>query len=172
MAFDRENLKPLYKMEIGEAGESCAFYIAHRLGMPYKMLQRAAEEAYGNDYVLSGMEERPNEIKQKHAPHIIKKKNHPKKKIIEFHRGDSVMIYPDKKIGIVCREADDKGVLQVQVAGKKIWINHKRVKLKVAAEELYPEDYDFSIVFDSVATRKLRHQMERKFIEEEIELEE
>ena len=27
--------------------------------------------------------------------------------------------------------------------GKKIWINHKRVKLHVAAEELYPEDYDF-----------------------------
>ena len=28
MAFDRENLVPLYKMEIGAAGESCAFYIA------------------------------------------------------------------------------------------------------------------------------------------------
>ena len=28
MTFDRENLKPLYQMVIGEAGESCAFYIA------------------------------------------------------------------------------------------------------------------------------------------------
>lgn len=51
-------------------------------------------------------------------------------------------------------------VLRVQLQGKKIWINHKRVKLLVAAEELYPEDYDFSIIFDSVENRKLRHKME------------
>ena len=75
------------------------------------------------------------------------------------------MVYPDKKIGIVCKTADDKGVLQVQLKGKKIWINHKRVKLHVAAEELYPEDYDFSIIFDSVENRKMRHQMERKYVE-------
>ena len=78
------------------------------------------------------------------------------------------MIYPDKKIGIICEEANDKGVLKVQLQGKKIWINYKRVKLLVAAEELYPEDYDFSIIFDSVENRKLRHQMERKYTEGEI----
>lgn len=38
MTFDKENLKPLYQMVIGEAGESCAFYIAGRLGMPATML--------------------------------------------------------------------------------------------------------------------------------------
>ena len=38
-------------------------------------------------------------------------------------------------------------------------INHKRLKLKVAASQLYPEDYDFSIIFDTVENRKLRHQM-------------
>ena len=48
---------------------------------------------------------------------------------------------------------------------KKIWINHKRVKLQVAASELYPEDYDFSIIFDSVETRKARHDMGRKHTE-------
>ena len=63
--------------------------------------------------------------------------------------------------------ADDKGVLQVQLKGKKIWINHKRVKLHVAAEKLYPEDYDFSIIFDTVENRKLRHQMVRKYVEGE-----
>ena len=93
-----------------------------------------------------------------------KKKIKPKKKI-EFHRGDSVMVYPDKKIGIVCKEANEKGVLQVQMPGKKIWINHKRLKLHVAATELYPEDYDFSIIFDSVEVRKARHQMDRKYVE-------
>lgn len=76
------------------------------------------------------------------------------------------MVFPDKKIGIVCTPVNEKGVLQVQMPNKKIWINHKRVKLHVAAKELYPEDYDFSIIFDSVKTRKMRHQMERKFVEE------
>lgn len=75
------------------------------------------------------------------------------------------MVFPDKKVGIVCEEADDKGILRVQLPGKKIRINYKRIKLLVAAEKLYPEDYDFSIIFDTVANRKLRHQMERKYVE-------
>lgn len=37
------------------------------------------------------------------------------------------------------------------------------MKLHVAADELYPEDYDFSIVFDTVENRKKRHDMERKY---------
>lgn len=82
------------------------------------------------------------------------------------------MIYPDKKVGIVCMEANDKGVLKVQLQGKKIWINYKRVKLLVPASELYPEDYDFSIIFDSVENRKLRHDMERKYVDSKISLEE
>ena len=53
---------------------------------------------------------------------------------------------------------------------KKIWINHKRVKLHVAATELYPEDYDFSIIFETVEDRKKRHDMNRKYTDEIIEL--
>ena len=56
--------------------------------------------------------------------------------------------------------------------GKKIWINHKRVKLHVAATELYPEGYDFSILFDTVENRKIRHNMERKYTEETIRCDE
>ena len=81
------------------------------------------------------------------------------------------MVLPDKKIGIVCEEANEKGVLRVQIAGRKIWINHKRVKLHVSAEELYPEEYDMSIVFDSVENRKKRHDMGRKYTTETIESE-
>ena len=166
MAFDKENLKPLYQMEIGAAGESCAFYIARRLGMPMEMLQKVADAAYGDGHDISELAEFvQDDFKKNHTAHIIRKKEHKQGKQITFHLGDSVMVYPDKKIGIVCKEANDKGVLQVQLKGKKIWINHKRVKLHVAAEELYPEDYDFSIIFESVENRKLRHQMERKYVE-------
>ncbi len=48
MAFDKESLLPLYRLEIGEAGESCALYIAEKLGLPEHLLRRAHEAAYGS----------------------------------------------------------------------------------------------------------------------------
>ncbi len=175
MTFDKESLRPLYQLVLGEAGESCAFYIAQRLGMPSFMLQCAIHAAYGQEsvkeYQLQGISE---EI-QKETTATLKKKKSSKKSLEQakkYRLGDSVVVYPDKKIGIVCENVNEKGVLRVQLQGKKIWINHKRVKLLVAAEELYPEDYDFSIIFDTVENRKLRHKMERKYVEgEEIVVE-
>lgn len=167
MTFDKESLKPLYQLVIGEAGESCAFHIAKRLGMPSSMLQTAANAAYGEvaDWLLE--ETQKNKIEKTHSPKLqkIRHTNKQQTKALKFQLGDSVMVYPDKKIGIVCETADDKGVLRVQLPNKKIWINHKRIKLHVAAQELYPEDYDFSIIFDTVENRKLRHQMGKHHME-------
>ena len=175
MAFDRESLKPLYRLEIGEAGESCALYIAKRLGLPKHMLERAYQEAYNNDKekVHKSMDQSfLNDAIEVTTEHIVTPKliSH-----IERHReptpvnsrsqrfniGDSVVVYPQKKIGIVFSKADEKGEVGVQIQKKKEFINHKRLQLKVAASEMYPEDYDFSIVFDSVANRKARHKMEK-----------
>ncbi|MBR5128331.1 MAG: DNA mismatch repair protein MutS [Roseburia sp.] len=192
MDFDKQTLMPLYRLIIGESGESQAFSIAKRLGMSDEMLKVAASAAYGAEYekhlprmdrekegdkVNTGLDAEKAQARKKTearkqtrtGPKIKKHKvanttlNKPASK---FNLGDSVMIYPDKKIGIVCQPADEKGILRVQLPNKKIYINHKRVKLHVAAAELYPEDYDFSIIFDSVENRKLRHQMSRKYVED------
>lgn len=184
MTFDKETLKPTYQMVIGEAGESCAFYIADRLGMPTAMLKTAVKAAYGEqaveDYSFSKKQEsedsqQGSRMQQSHIGNRIQKVKKQKSNIdlsMLYHRGDSVMVLPDRKIGIVCEPINEKGVLRVQLPDKKIWINHKRVKLHVAATELYPEDYDFSIVFDTVENRKARHDMERKYTEEMIVYEE
>lgn len=169
MTFDKETLQPTYQMVIGEAGESCAFYIADRLGMPREMLKTAVRAAYGEAAVKDYRFQKAENTVQKQEMHkIVKtKKTVPKTNLSEKYRlGDSVMIFPDKKIGIVCEPVNEKGVLRVQLTDKKIWINHKRVKLQVAAEQLYPSDYDFSILFETVKNRKLRHDMERKYTEE------
>jgi dsDNA-specific endonuclease/ATPase MutS2 len=171
MAFDRETLQPLYHLEVGEAGESCALQIAKRLGMPAGMLTTASNAAYGEviDNLISEAQSvnQVSDKKQEMIPKIQKKKVQQVAKSLSevYSIGDSVMIYPDKKIGIVCTKINEKGVLQVQLKDKKIWINHKRVKLHVKSEELYPDDYDFSIIFDSVETRKARHEMDRKYCE-------
>ncbi|MCI6430623.1 MAG: DNA mismatch repair protein MutS [Lachnospiraceae bacterium] len=172
MTFDQETLQPTYQMIIGEAGESCAFYIADRLGMPKEMLQTAVRYAYGESAVSKYQFRNEKNNLEHHRSNKIRKTVKNKKDIKlqeKFRRGDSVMVFPDKKIGIVCEPMNDKGVLRVQMPDKKIWINHKRVRLQVAASELYPEDYDFSIIFDTVENRKKRHDMERKYTEEQIE---
>ncbi|MBO4750304.1 MAG: DNA mismatch repair protein MutS [Lachnospiraceae bacterium] len=171
MTFDRETLLPTYKMVIGEAGESCAFYIADRLGMPEHMLKVAAEAAYGEGAAKRYEFHNKQDLKKTGGQRITKEKESTVDKTLgsKFQIGDSVMVYPDKKIGIVCEPVNEKGVLRVQIADRKIYINHKRVKLHVKAEELYPEDYDFSIIFDSVKDRKVRHDMSRKYTEETIE---
>lgn len=197
MLFDRESLQPLYRLEMGAAGDSCAFYIAARLGMPETMLEAARRAAYGageaksernceySGHARSAADSgahrngrpamaQPSSPGKKQPSPSVKKRPAPAslgEKLPHFSIGDSVMVYPEKKLGIVYRPVNDKGVLCVQIQGKKVWLNHKRVRLHVAAEKLYPADYDFSIVFDSVRERKLHHEMERKYVEEILETE-
>lgn len=71
MTFDKENLKPTYQMVIGEAGESCAFHIAKRLGMPEGMLKRAEAAAYGAE-VKSDSEDG---FQKEFSPRIVRKRS-------------------------------------------------------------------------------------------------
>lgn len=154
MAFDRATLQPLYRLEVGEAGESCALYIAKRLGLPSSLLERAYCAAYGgaSDEFAGNAE-----LARQSADRIVEKQQH---KVVQaraqtFNRGDSVMVYPQQQIGIVYATANDRGEIGVQVKEqKKILVNHKRLKLLAPANEMYPPDYDFSVIFDTVANRK------------------
>ena len=129
MTFDRESLKPLYQMIIGEAGESCAIYIAKKLGMPGRMLREAAACAYGGEGLPSGREpggfdrtreeleellsdaKGPQELQKQRNHSVRREKKKDYKPLTEkFSIGDSVMIFPDKKIGIVCEPVNEKGV--------------------------------------------------------------
>lgn len=172
MAFDRETLRPLYRLEIGISGESCALYIAKRLGMPSGMIKRANQAAYGTETIdFMDLTEKEQKVKKTFSPSIVKAKKQESTKLPtqrQYQIGDSVMVYPDEKLGILCRTVDDKGMVGVQIKGKKIEINQKRIKLQVAADQLYPEDYDFSIIFDTVENRKKRHKMGKKHQEDMI----
>ena len=164
MAFNRESLLPLYRLEIGEAGESCALHIAERLGMPAHLLKRAREitaapiNHLGEPTKSTIIPVTPLEIQEEPEKDEMPPKSQ------RFNIGDSVIVYPKKDLGIVYQRADNKGEVGVQVKGKKRLVNHKRLKIKVAAAELYPEDYDFSIIFDTVENRKARHLMDRKHV--------
>ncbi|MFZ2538375.1 MAG: DNA mismatch repair protein MutS [Oscillospiraceae bacterium] len=169
MEFDRESLQPLYKLQIGEAGESCALYIARRLGFPEHMLKRAHIEAYGDKKTLtreisnmafSDTISTASTIAVNRIQKEIPKKTAPLRSET-FNIGDSVTVYPQKSIGIIYKQTNETGELGVQIKGKKQLVNHKRIKLLTPASELYPNDYDFSIIFDTVENRKARHKMDK-----------
>ncbi len=167
MAFDRETLRPLYRLEMGKTGDSCALYIAQRLGMPDGLLKRAQKivDAQGDT--------QPPELLRPVIPRpgssLLRHKSQSTEEVKQrFSMGDAVILMPEGENGIVYRPADDKGEMIVQVKGEKIAVNHKRVKLHIPASQLYPDDYDFSIIFDSVSNRKASHQLSRKHDENAV----
>ncbi len=160
MAFDWVSLKPLYRLELGMSGESCAIEIARRLGMDEELLSRARQVAeHGPSAVPEKRRKAPSRLP---CSRLERLRARTEPVFERFTMGDSVMLLPDKKNAIVYRPADDEGNVVIQIQGRKMTVRRNRLKLLVPAAELYPPDYDFSIIFDTVANRKAMHTMARK----------
>ena len=160
MAFDRASLMPLYRLELGKSGESCAIEIARRLGMDEGLLARARAVADGRPDAAPGKPHHPP--MRVPAGRLQRLPTKTEGRFERFTMGDSVQLLPEKKIAIVCQSADDNGNVVIQLQGRKLKVRHNRLRLLVPAAQLYPPDYDFSILFDTVANRKAAHTMDRK----------
>jgi len=82
-----------------------------------------------------------------------------------FVKGDCVFISSMNRTGIVYEPENGRGEVVVMVMKKKYKISHKRLSLHVAAKDLYPEDYDLDIVFESKENRKKRKLMSKRHVE-------
>ena len=160
MAFDQQSLMPLYRLELGMSGESCAIEIARRLGMDEGLLARARQAAdHGPGAKTESPRRRPMRVPASRLTRLETKKEGGFER---FTMGDSVQLLPEKKTAIVYRGADDDGNVVIQLQGQKMTVRHNRLRLLVPAAQLYPPDYDFSIIFDTVANRKAAHTISRK----------
>ncbi len=160
MAFDQATLQPLYRLELGKSGKSCAIEIARRLGMDEGLLARARQVTDHGPKTKPEGQHRPMPVPSTRLQRrVIRNEG----SFERFAVGDSVLLLPDRKNAIVYRPADEDGNVIIQLQGRKLAVRHNRLKLLVPASELYPPDYDFSIVFDTVANRKAAHTMDRKF---------
>ncbi len=184
MAFDEETLSPLYRLDMGEAGNSYAFVIAAKLGIAPTVIERAREiaerlkEGRSETTVPAAKEKSsivpPSGNGARHSSrhshrHANNQKNSEQNKQELAERwsvGDLVFIPHLRKPGVIYRLPDERGNLIVQVQQEKIKLNHKRIRKYIDKKHLYPgEDYDLNIVFDSVENRKKRHLMGKRHVD-------
>lgn len=186
MEFDLATLKPLYRLVIGQSGESNGFYIALRLGLSPDLIAKAHRITYQEekDYhqILTKLPKAhkenqgeggsqgerasiasPAPISEKKGQHLSGKTSATPKRVSQFQLGDSVYISTLGRTGIVCELENHKGEVGVMVMKKKLKINHKRLSLHISQAELYPEDYDLGQVFDSKEDRKKKRILEKRF---------
>lgn len=180
MEFDINTLQPLYRLKIGIAGESNAFLIALRLGMNKAIIERAHEFTYKEkktytDYKFAAAQQpaKPDTIMVQHSEQLAKaKKAAAANKSVEqppkesgFKIGDCVFISSMDRTGIVYELEDSKGEVGVMVMRKKLKINKKRLSLHIDGKELYPDDYDFDIIFETKDNRKKKKVLGKRHVE-------
>lgn len=160
MEFDLKSLSPTYRLMIGKGGESQAFEIALQLGIHPKIIEKAHSVTYkkektyvspvSDDWKLKDMEKQVIINKHQDKKPAVK----PVQQVPLYQQGDNVKITPGHEFGIVYKGPDQQGNYIVQIKGEKVSVNHKRMKLYIAANELYPDDYDFDIIFQTKENRK------------------
>ncbi|MDF2662962.1 MAG: MutS2 family protein [Paenibacillus sp.] len=224
MEFDAETLQPLYRLRIGEAGQSYAFLIAKKLGIPAGIISRSEQltstRGSGADFTDGArlakpgtgakpdyprlteleqereqereLDQEPVSVRQEELqeePQDQRRDNRPVKQgrqertgagltsgdsgrneagavpAPKLEVGDCVFIAYLGKTGIVCEAEDARGNVGVMIQKQRFKINRKRLALHIAKSELYPDDYDMDIVFESKEDRKKRKLMSRKHAE-------
>lgn len=153
MEFKLDTLEPLYKLHIGKSGDSNALYIAKKMGISNKIIERTKRYIEDKDYNYDLVEESK----------ISKDKTYinNKEKLYEYKQGDKVTLLDNNESGIVYKERDRDNNLIIMVNKEFIKVNYKRIKLEIKAKELYPEGYDMNQLFVSFKERKLEKDIER-----------
>lgn len=180
MEFDVTTLKPLYELTIGKPGMSNAFLIALRLGMDKSIIEKAHQITYKESKTYEDFNrsiEKPFEETRTMAEEHAKKLKEFNKVLTNngssekqqsetsFNIGDNVFIGFMNRNGIICELQNSKGEYGVMVMKKKLKINKKRLSLYIDSKEMYPEDYDFNIIFESVENRKMDKLMTKRHVE-------
>ncbi|WBW97854.1 endonuclease MutS2 [Oceanirhabdus sp. W0125-5] len=156
MKFNPDTLEPLYKMVIGEGGESNALWISKKVGVKESVLKRA--KGYIDDKKYEYNLVKRSKLRNDQVSMAISKKASIE---YEYRIGDQVILLEKGQKAIVYQERDQLNNIVVLIGDEYKEINIKRVKLNIKREELYPEGYDYNTLFTAYKDRKLEHDLKR-----------
>ncbi len=152
MEFKKDTLEPLYRLSIGKSGDSNALYIAKKMGIPDRIIEKSNRYIETKEYdykLLSSSKVRKDLIEEKEED------------TYQFAIGDKVLWLDKNKSAVVYKEKDRLNNVIIFVDKQFIEVNSKRLKLEIKAEELYPDGYDLNQIFVSFKDRKLDKDIER-----------
>lgn len=150
MAFDRENLTPKYRLQVGKTGDSQALWIAKKMQMAPALIQQAANYISDKNYLTE----------KKVFPTIKETSQIEKTSEVRFSQGDQVILTETNQVGLVYQD-EGKAEVLIYLEKEMIPILRKRLKLKMTAQELYPVDYDLSSLFVDFHERKRAKDLAR-----------
>ncbi|WP_152656717.1 endonuclease MutS2 [Oceanobacillus sp. CFH 90083] len=153
MQFNSETLEPLYKLVLGESGESNALWISRKMNMKERVLQKAMEYMNHKEYDL----ERIDKSKMR-KPESVKKKP---EVFTGYEKGDRVRLLEYDDFGIIYQEADSYYNVIVFYNDELVEVNVKRISLEMKGKDLYPAGYDLDTLFEDHRSRKMQHDLER-----------
>ena len=153
MEFKKDTLEPLYKLTIGKSGNSNALYIAKKMGISEKILEKTKDYIKNKNYNYDVVDK--SKVK-------VKKENINEEGIIyDYKQGDKVLLLDKDESALVYEGIDEFNNITVMLNKELIKVNYKRIKLLFKAEELYPEGYDLNQLFVSFKRRKFERDIER-----------
>lgn len=154
MLFNSDTLEPLYKLSIGESGNSNALWISNKMGISENVVQRAEYYIKNKDYNYSFVGKNKVRSQQEIAEDILLEN-------YDYKIGDKVYLTELKQSGLIYKPKNEFNNVTVLYDNKFIEVNIKQMKLEFKAEELYPQDYELNSLFISFAERKLEKDIAR-----------
>lgn len=136
MDFNADNLTPTYRLLLDQVGQSRAFWIAQKVGMPKEIIDQAQK-------VLAG------QLPLNSSKVVLKEKATSKIAKTHFCKGDVVYAGNLEKEGIFYALEQDQSLAKIFVNKQFTVVPVKRLKLRRKAADLYPEGYNLDLLFIS-----------------------
>lgn len=153
MLFNSEALQPMYKLLIGESGDSNALWISRKMNIREHVLKRAQSYIDNKEYNLEAVKESKIKKLVKQVDYQIEQ--------YPYKVGDRVKLIEQDDYAIVYKPIDKFNNVVLFYNNEMMEVNVKRLQLDIRASDLYPEGYDLNTLFTSYQERKLQHDLQR-----------
>ncbi|MBU0488641.1 MAG: Smr/MutS family protein [Bacteroidetes bacterium] len=159
MMFDSEEIKPLYRLKIGEPGSSYAFEIAEKLGFPEEVIQSARQRA-GSKNIIYDKQLRDVEIERIHLENNAAELEEKQKKV------DSLIAHYEK-----LKEGADRLRKEQEKAQKQMLDKAKEEAAQLVDKARKDIEKTIQLIRESSADKAITKEVRKKLEEEYPETE-